>query len=364
MDVAKSYGGLLDTVREGKQALPEQVVQCVWYDQLISTEGLTTDEGTPLRIVAPGWWNHGEGPDFKGAQIQFGETIRTGDVEIHLDHSGWRQHGHDTDPRYDNVVLEVVLSVTPPATPPRTSAGRRIACLLLGKYVVSDLLQLTDSLPVEDYPYHTDMSRGHCTQLPRVNVDRFILQAADWRLLQKARALRERMERAGVEQAVYEAFLSACGYSRFKHHFRLIARHLPYERAVQLAHQDPFLLETALLQIAGLLPVSLPADSLEVPHFNRLATLRTTHLNGLKCLPIAWPRTGVRPTNYPERRLAGAARFLARTARAGLCTTLDDIWREEMSAVAPFRSPKCSSSGLGSVRATWRAVCSMCSIAA
>ena len=328
---AQGYGSLFETAREGKAALPEQVVQCVWFDQLFSTEGLTTDQGLPLRIVSPGWWNHGEGPDFKGAQIQFGETVRTGDVEIHLDHAGWRQHGHDSDPRYDNVVLEVVLSSKPPVSPPFTSAGRRIACLLLGKYVMSDLLQLSESLAVEDYPYRVDMSRGHCAQLPQEAVRRFALQAGDWRLLHKAKTVRERMERAGPDQAVYEVFLSACGYSRFKHHFRLIARHLPYERAVQLARQDPFLLETALLQIAGLLPESLPGDAGDAVHFKRLATLRKTYLDGLRSLPIAWPRTGVRPTNYPERRLAGAARFLSKASRTGLCALLDEVWREEMS---------------------------------
>ena len=31
--------------------------------------------------------------------------------------------------------------------------------------------------------------------------------------------IRERMEKAGVEQGIYESFLAACGYAHFKHHF-------------------------------------------------------------------------------------------------------------------------------------------------
>ena len=40
---------------------------------------------------------------------------------------------------------------------------------------------------------------------------------------------------------------------------------------------------------------------------------------------------GIRPNNNPERRLAGAAGFLAHTARAGLVESLDEIWRGEAS---------------------------------
>ncbi|HNT89989.1 MAG TPA: DUF2851 family protein [Candidatus Hydrogenedentes bacterium] len=52
---------------------------------------------------------------------------------------------------------------------------------------------------------------------------------------------------------------------------------------------------------------------------------------------MAWRRTGVRPNNYPERRLAGAARFLARTARDGLIETLEGVWRQDLSPIARRR---------------------------
>ena len=40
-----------------------------------------------------------------GAEIN-GKLVN-GDVEIHLDHAAWKQHGHGDDPRYDDVVAEV-----------------------------------------------------------------------------------------------------------------------------------------------------------------------------------------------------------------------------------------------------------------
>lgn len=59
----------------------------------------------------PGKRNGGAGPDYLGAVITFpsGKEF-CGDVEIHLTRSGWRQHGHEHDLRYSQVILHVVAS--------------------------------------------------------------------------------------------------------------------------------------------------------------------------------------------------------------------------------------------------------------
>jgi hypothetical protein len=142
----------------------------------------------------------------------------------------------------------------------------------------------------------------------------------------------------GTDQAVYEAFMAACGYSRYKHHFRAIAQQLPYERVVQLARTDAFLVEAAFFQIAGLLPDALPEGTTAVPHFARMRALRRDHLSGLRSMPLTWKRVGVRPNNYPERRLSGAARFLARTSREGASKTLEAVWRATGGVAARRRA--------------------------
>jgi hypothetical protein len=356
----QNYATLFGIARERPGIVPEQVVQCIWYDQLFAADSLRTADGMPLRVISPGWWNDAEGPDFRGAQIQFGETLRTGDVEIHLDHNGWRQHGHHTDPRYDNVILEVVLAAKPSSAPPVTASGRKVACLLLAGHLETDLQRVAQSLSVDDYPHGVSMTEGHCAAMSRehgtAHIHRFLLLAGEWRLLQKARTMGERMTRAGPDQAIYEAFLAACGYSRFKHHFAAVARSLPYERVRQLARQDPMLVETALLQIGGLLPGDLPGSGEPVPHFRRLSELRRLHLEGLRSLPLRWQRTGVRPNNYPERRVAGAARFLARTSGTGLAAALEAIWRDECTAIArrkAFEELFPSAMGFWAEHCTW-----------
>lgn len=330
---SEAYGRRLAIVEDGGADIPEQIVQAIWFDQQFQSDGLRTHKGDEIRILSPGWWNRNEGPDFKDAQIELRGEVRQGDIEVHLDHASWKGHGHHVDARYDNVLLVAVLQNEAPRELPVTSEGRAIPCLLLSNYLLEDIHELAQRMPVDPLNDEASLSRGFCASVAQAygteRVHAFVQQAGEWRLLNKSRLLRERIERAGPDQALYEAVMTACGYSRYKQHFRAVAQQLPYDRVRQLAQQDPLLVEAACLQLAGLLPDSLPQDATAVPHFARMRALRRDHLDGLRSLPLVWKRVGVRPNNYPERRMAGAARFFARTSKQGLAAELDRIWKAD-----------------------------------
>jgi hypothetical protein len=338
----------------------EHVVQCIWYDQIFSEDNLTTLDGHGLRVLSPGWWNHQEGPDFKNAQIEFNGVLENGDVEIHLSASGWKQHHHHLDARYNDVILHVVLSGGDDERRACTEEGRRIPTLSLAPYLSGDPADLASVMLADEYPYRVAHSHGKCAEVVQrqgvAPLGAVLSLAGEWRMLNKARAMRERMDIAGREQGVYEAFLYACGFSHFKHHFRTIARHLPYERARQLALRDAHLLEAAFLQIAGLLPNELPEGTTAVPHFARLRALRRESLSGMRSLPLSWRRVGVRPNNNPERRLAGAARVFTRTAQRGFLESIDLLWRTEQSPLQRRRAFEAlfpSASGFWATHCTW-----------
>lgn len=345
MPFADSYGALrLGRLQaaEGEPAVPERALQCIWYEQLFSGDDLALEDGRPLRVVSPGWWNRSEGPDFKNAQIEFAGRLRTGDIEVHTNHGAWAAHGHQNDRRYDRVLLHVVWESVPAATPACNSQGEPIPTLLLGKYISSEVFAMASSLSEEESYSIPDAHPGACAAMavwddPEA-LERFLHLAGEWRMLNKARLFRERMEQAGADQAAYEQLLAACGYAPFKDQFRAVARALPYDRVRQLAQRNPLLLEAALFQLAGLLPATLPEETGPVPHHMRMASLQREHLTGLRSLALVWPKMGIRPNNRPERRLAGAARFLARTAHMGLADTILNIWRTEMADIERRRA--------------------------
>jgi hypothetical protein len=319
------------TVSDGEGTISEHMFQCIWYEQHFKDKLLTSQQGHSLQILSPGWWNRQEGPDFKHAQIIYNGKPYSGDVELHLESSGWKAHGHHVDPRYDQVILHVVLYTDKLKECAQTSEGRKIPTLFVEPILEKDVLVQAGAMSVDDYPLSGAPTQGACSALVLEKGPSSMLEllelTGEWRILNKARNLQARILRAGVNQVIYEEFMYACGYAPFKHIFRTIANSLPHDRVLQLSQQDPLLLETALLQIAGLLPDIQPGAGREYGHLTRLCGLRRDKLEGLRHLPLTWSRLGVRPTNNPERRLAGAARFLSRTTSPGLSASLEKIWR-------------------------------------
>ena len=153
-------------VRESSANLVnEHIVQCIWYDRLFNQEKLQTLDGRSLKIISPGWWNHGEGPDFKGAQIEFNGRHRTGDVEIHVSPSGWNQHGHNLDQRYDEVMLHVVLNQSSTTREDYTSEGKSLPLLVLTPHLETEISNLAEELKADSFPYEVEGSLGRCSSV-------------------------------------------------------------------------------------------------------------------------------------------------------------------------------------------------------
>jgi len=79
-----------------------------WFEMGVSTSGLMTTEGESLIILQCGVPNDGPGPDVLDASIALDGKIISGNVEMHQSANSWYQHGHENDPRYQQVILHVV----------------------------------------------------------------------------------------------------------------------------------------------------------------------------------------------------------------------------------------------------------------
>jgi len=312
---------------EEPSALYEAELQRLWQHGSFP-EQLASVEGHRLRILSPGWLNTLGGPDFNNAQIDFNGRVYTGDVEIHHRVRDWYAHQHDLDPAYNNVVLHVVTVFPDENTPTAvTQDGRAIATLV---WPDEDTLAGEHSEGADAMsPRCGACAGGIVNDNPEV-FKRFLSLAGEWRMLEKQRHIRERMSEVGPDQALYEAFMVACGYSAFKKPFLRLAQALPYDRARQLAQQMPDLLEVALLRLAGLLPPSWPYEADPPLYYTRCLQALQEHLPGLGALDLSWHSGNCRPANRPERRLAGAARFLTRTADYGLSKKMEMMWRTPM----------------------------------
>lgn len=93
-------------------------------------QALRTERGERFRLIFEGRRGGGAGPDFRDAVLERADGTRLrGDVELHLRAADWVAHGHASDPRYNTVVLHVVLAASGPGTPLASGATAPVAVL-------------------------------------------------------------------------------------------------------------------------------------------------------------------------------------------------------------------------------------------
>ena len=88
--------------------MKENLLHFIWKLKLFSFNNLQTCFGEPIQIISVGTENLNAGPDFLNAKIEINGLLWAGNVEIHLNASDWYQHHHETDEKYDSVILHVV----------------------------------------------------------------------------------------------------------------------------------------------------------------------------------------------------------------------------------------------------------------
>lgn len=257
----------------------EILLQKIWLRGAFDASRARTTSGAPVTIVHPGAWNRLSGPDFSGARLTIDGREITGDVEVHFGIEAWRQHGHDTDPAYEQVVLHVVLF--PPkdaATPAKTRGGREIPVLVLVDLLWHDLeeyaaddavaaLSGRDAIPLVEYLLGLS---------PQDRVD-CVREAAMDRWREKVHYARLRIDRCGWTEACHLTALEILGYRSNREAMLRVGTRYPWSTwGGQSGGAGPTLDE---LVAAG-------AD--------------------------AWTLRGVRPANHPRQRLEQYRRWLAR----------------------------------------------------
>ena len=316
----------------------ERLVRCFWFDQNLTTDELRTEDGRKLRVLSLGWWNLEAGPDFRNAVIRLAnEPILKGDVELHVDAADWYSHGHHQDPAYESVILHVALRNERGDATVRTAGGRDVPQLALEPYLAAGLGELAETVNPEDYPESSDCSVGLCNAAIRENaihggrIGLFFDYAGDQRALAKMQKCERMVNTIGVEEAIQAGVMEALGFKKNKSQFALLARLAPPAKLIALTAGQPaeekrLRAEAALFGLAGLL--DLPREELDAEAAGYMGGLRRRWDACRALFPDGgmdgkqWIFSGSRPVNFPTRRIAAAAAFLAEHVERGLMPAL------------------------------------------
>jgi len=301
-----------DSLRESDVSPPpERLLQQIWFHLRIDRDRLKTEEGIPLRVLHPGFWNREAGPDFRQALLQFAhDRPVTGDVEVDLHPSGWRGHGHADNPNYRGVVLHVVWEAD-------ERSRSSLPTLALRTRLDAPLNELRVWLGTD--PGWPGVLSGQCSAplrgLSESALDGLLRQAAQVRLEGKGRALAARARQTGWDQALWEGLFGALGFKHNVWPMRRLAELLPEMTEHCEPGTDPLLIQARLLGVSGLLPAELTRGSSSVDRYLRQMWDLWWRDRG-RFDDVALPRSlwrfgGLRPANQPPRRLALAAHWLA-----------------------------------------------------
>ncbi len=332
----KEEGSLKYSVK-GKR-VKEQLVNCIWSEQLLKNDKLYTVDGLRIEIISSGIWNLEEGPDFKDAEILLeGKGVVKGDVEIHVCSGDWVRHGHSKQKEYENVCLHVFMW-NDIKDKYATIKSRRIPQLELYDYLKYKLDKLADMIDIEHYPHTGSANAGPCQK--RLNTTRhddtwigqFLDYAGDERILIKADRVEKQLKSRTFEQVLYEAILESLGYKNNKEQFKCLGTLVPINEIKRLIPLDVSVnersrkIQALLFGMSGLLPSQrLKYKSVKDKHTlkyiadieQRWSEIR----NDIQCKPMdgeSWSFKYSRPGNYPTRRIAAISRLLSENYETGI----------------------------------------------
>jgi hypothetical protein len=260
-------------------------------------------------VIFPGWFSTAAGPDYRKAVIaDLDGNLRRGAVEIHVEERAWRDHGHDRDNAYNDVILHVVLRRGSEHTT-ITAAGTEVPVVELGSMLCRPLSELRLAFQgwrprVVQCPVHA----GNPSDLAHSIAD-----GGKRRFEGKVRRITADVEAVGADEALYRLLAESLGYSANRAQFRELAEAIPFSLLASLSALQA---EHLLLAAAGI---------------SRDDRLLTPYLDGPVLKEDELVSFRVRPANSPTARLRGLARLVV-TQRHGLAAAMKnvpprDLWK-------------------------------------
>ena len=307
-------------------AIPESRVVEIWRSAIQQRQDLITSADGPVRIIYPGRLNDGRGADLKDAVIETGQGLFKGDIEVHVKSSAWKEHGHHTDPAYNQVILHVVYEHDA-GEKARLQNGLEIPTLSLDSFAEKQAGQRLTTAFTPDKP-------AFCNADPEL-IGEALEKAGEARFRLKVREYEENLVKEGAGQTLYRGMMTALGYSKNQTPMGRLAGTVPLQELEEIlngAEGDSSgiaRLQARLLGGAGLLPSQrhincLPEGS---GSSGAMELEQIWNSNGWRAEMSAgeWEFYKVRPGNYPDRRIKGMAVLLTSLKMRGLVAELETI---------------------------------------
>lgn len=362
----------------------EKKLHELWLAQEFNGK-LRTLDGKDIEVLSPGEENIDKsGPDFHNAKIRIDSLVFVGDVEIDVDYSGWKHHGHNIDKHYNSVILHVVFENKNRHQYVYTKGGRKVPVLALKNFISKDYLnalknqELTESNPkvrklkCEEGALTTDYFLR----------ERFIAELGLERFANKIKRMERRLKELKFlddnkisepkinfalppeydvapladldlsnkrlwEQLFYEFLFEALGYTQNKTQMMKLARLANLDFLEKIADDENYLekLHAVLYKIAGLFIEPTETDDEEMTSYQRKLA---EYWNDIKNLydseflsETDWHFFRMRPQNFPTIRIAAGAFFIKEILKNDFISRLIKLFQSDLNnkkLISKFRT--------------------------
>lgn len=295
-----------------------------------------TFDGRTLEIIDPGQCNLDNGPDFLQALIKVDGVLMRGDIEVHRDWQDWYHHGHDSDRRYNQVILHVLWDISHEIFP---ELIQRFPHFIISRHL---------RYPFDEWlKYMEQLGEAKITEQEKYGDFRLtsaqVQQLAWHRFYRKCDEIRQWVNDFNWNTAVFMGLAKSLGYSKNSVPFVELVKKMPPDKILAAVHplqRSPLIFWTLLAWQGGLLDRPLPhplsAESdlwYRFVHHIRKQFLPIFPLSRMGI--IHWNFARLRPLNNPYFRLAGYAQILFHFQEKSLFEQLLHLFcqREELTVL-------------------------------
>lgn len=311
--------------------LRERHIQAMWLEQKYFRQ-LTTSDGSPITVLSPGIWNGEAGPDFLKAHLRIGDREVRGDVELHLSEEDWYHHHHHQDEKYNNVILHVGFWKPRNQKTLLTSNGAIIPCTHLEHLLTIPESRILKLIDLDLYPYKHFVGSGICANalfrsMPEQKAIQFFRKAADWRLTQKRKFLKAKID--DIDLHFPGGIAMTLGYKQNAEAFLQLFLYLKKQQF----SEENTILATAM-GICGFFSEKYRLKWINSQQYQALAAIYEA-MSEKDALPlITLSLDKIRPANHPIRRIAVLAKLLSDATLSTLLPKLYALWNKHWQQAA------------------------------
>ncbi len=287
--------------------MDEYFLQYLWQFQKFNANSLHLTGGSILKVLHPGYQNHGSGPDFHEAKVKIDDLIWSGSVEIHFKSSDWLRHKHHEDRAYDNVILHVVWKHDKEIA----IAGSPIPTIELKSYIQENI-----ELAYRQYINQPEVIRcqHQLKDLSQLHIISMMDRAITDRLKAKSKLILNMLDnnKNDWEETTYQVLAKNYGFKTNQEPFERLANSLPF--AILRKYQNkPKSVEALLFGMAGYL------DTADDSYCSELTDEFTYLTKKHQLTPVLkrhhWKHARMRPANFPAVRLAQFASLITNSSQ-------------------------------------------------